>query len=165
MNWVIRPAKPDDAPAIADISNTLIRETLVTFNTVEKTPQELAETIAAQGERFLVGVQGDQVIGFANYFPFRGGPGYRHTQELTIHLAPAARRQGLGRGLIARLIAVARADGVHVLVSGISSANPNAIAFHAAQGFTEVGRMPEVGRKWDQWLDLVLMQKRLDGPA
>jgi phosphinothricin acetyltransferase len=59
------------------------------------------------------------------------------------------------------LEAHAKASGSHVIVAGISSANPRSITFHARRGFVEVGRMPEVGRKWDQWLDLILMQKRL----
>ena len=62
---------------------------------------------------------------------------------------------------MAALEDAARAEGVHVLIAGISSANPGAIVFHTALGFAEVGRMPEVGRKQGQWLDLVLMQKIL----
>ncbi len=161
MDWTIRPAKTEDAAEIAAISNALIRNTLITFTTDEKTPAQIARTIAEQGDRFIIGVRGDQILGFAHYFPFRSGPGYRHTQELTIHLGPAARRQGLGRALMTRLEEIARADGVHVLISGISSANPDAVTFHAAQGFEKVGHLPEVGRKQDQLLDLILMQKRL----
>jgi phosphinothricin acetyltransferase len=65
---------------------------------------------------------------------------------------------------MARLEDVARADDIRVLVAGVSGANAGAVAFHAAIGFREVGRMPKVGRKWGQWLDLVLMQKDLQNP-
>ena len=50
----------------------------------------------------------------------------------------------------------------HVMVAGIDADNLGSIAFHRALGFTEVARMPEVGRKFDRWLDLVLMQRILD---
>jgi len=36
---------------------------------------------------------------------------------------------------------------------------------HARAGFVEVARMPEVGRKFGRWLDLVFMQRILDAPG
>jgi phosphinothricin acetyltransferase len=62
---------------------------------------------------------------------------------------------------MARLQEVARAADVHVLVAGVSGENLVAIAFHRAIGFAEVARMPEVGRKFGRWMDLVLLQKAL----
>ncbi|WP_346728822.1 GNAT family N-acetyltransferase [Paroceanicella profunda] len=59
------------------------------------------------------------------------------------------------------LEAGARAQGLHALVGGVGSENTASLAFHRALGFTEVGRLPEVGRKFDRWLTLVLMQKLL----
>ena len=161
MAELIRQADLEDAEAIARIANDMIRDTLITFTNDEKTPAALRDVIGERGLRYLVAEIDGQVVGFATYGAFRGGQGYRHTAEHSVQLAPAAQGRGLGRRLMARLVDVARADGIHVLVAGVSGANPGGIAFHASLGFAEVGRMPQVGRKWGQWLDLVLMQKVL----
>lgn len=157
----IRQARAEDAAAIASITNAIIRDTLVTFTTDERSAESIAADIRSRGRAYLVAESDRRVVGFATYFPFRSGPGYAHCRELTIQLAPHARGRRLGRALMSALEATAQADSVHVLVAGISSANPDAVAFHAALGFAEVGRMPEVGFKWGQRLDLVLMQKIL----
>ena len=158
---IIRPAKSADIPAILAIWNPLVRETSVTFTTVEKTPDGLAADIAARGPAFLVAEAEGAVLGFASYGAFRSGPGYARTAEHTVILDAAARGRGVGRALVARLEDVAREAGLHVLVAGVSGENPGAIAFHKAIGFQEVARMPEVGRKFGRWMDLVLLQKRI----
>ncbi|MHC0053875.1 GNAT family N-acetyltransferase [Actibacterium sp. D379-3] len=165
---MIRAAGPGDIPAIMSIWNPVIRDTLITFNPQEKTAADLAHLLAAKadaGHPFLVAEAAGLVLGFATYGAFRSGAGYAHTMEHTVILAPAARGQGTGRALIAGLVAQARAAGAHSLIAGVSAANPGGVAFHAAVGFAEVARLPQVGRKFDQWLDLVLMQKFLDFPA
>ncbi len=158
---IIRPAQAADAADICRISNDIIRHSLITFTTMDRSPEATRQVIEAGEGAFLVAVEGDTVLGFASYGEFRKGPGYAHTKELSIQLAPQARGRGLGRKLMAELESRARAADVHVLVAGISSANPESVTFHAALGFSEVARMPEVGRKQGQWLDLILMQKIL----
>lgn len=158
---IIRPAMGADAPAIARITNAIIRESLITFTTDERSTTQITEDITVRGTGFLVAEHDGQVVGFATYAPFRAGPGYAQTREHSIQLSPDARGKGVGRALMHALEETARTDGVHVLVAGISSANPGAVAFHAALGFSQIGRMPEVGFKWGQRLDLVLMQKIL----
>jgi phosphinothricin acetyltransferase len=158
---ILRQADPRDIPQILAFWNPLIRETSVTFTTVEKTPETLAADIAARGAAFQVAEEAGRVLGFASYGTFRSGPGYAHTAEHTVILAPEARGRGVGRALMARLQEVARAADMHVLVAGVSGENLGAIAFHRAIGFAEVARMPEVGRKFGRWMDLVLLQKVL----
>ncbi|MFU8776858.1 MAG: GNAT family N-acetyltransferase [Roseovarius sp.] len=158
---ILRPAEPRDIAPILAFWNPLIRETSVTFTTLEKAPEALATDIAARGAAFQVAEDAGAVLGFATYGTFRSGPGYAHTAEHTVILAPEARGRGMGRALMTRLEEVARAADLHVLVAGVSGENAGAIAFHRAIGFAEVARMPEVGRKFGRWMDLMLLQKTL----
>ena len=156
---MITAATPSDARQIAAIWNIVIRDTVATFTTAEKTPQEIAEAMARQP--FFVARKGREITGFATYFQFRGGPGYARTMEHTIHIAAGARGCGTGRALLTHLEIHARAAGVHSLFAGISGENSDGIAFHTALGYVQAARLPQVGRKFGRWHDLVLMQKFL----
>ena len=160
---MIRDACAGDAPAVAALWNHFIRDTVVTFNATEKSVDEVRALIAArQIERcFVVAEWAGAVCGFATYDQFRGGVGYVHTMEHTIQLAPDAGGRGLGRALMAAVESHARTAGAHVMVAGVTAENTAGQAFHAALGYRLVGRMPEVGRKFGRWMDLVLMQKIL----
>ncbi|WP_264210229.1 GNAT family N-acetyltransferase [Leisingera thetidis] len=160
---IIRPARAEDAEAVCAIANWVIRDTLATFNSLEKTVAQVRDQIAAgRGSgSYLVAEQDGEILGHAHFFPFRPGPGYRFTAEHTIHLLPAAQGKGAGRRLMQALEAAAAAARVHVLIASVSSANPGAIAFHAALGYVETARMPELGCKHGRWLDTVFMQKIL----
>lgn len=160
----IRPAEARDAAAVAAIWNPVIRDTAITFTTLEKTPEGLAAAFAAsaaEDRAFLLAEEGGAVLGFATYGPFRGGPGYARTMEHTVILGPQARGRGVGRALMAAVEAHARARSIHSLWGGVSAENPDAVAFHRAIGFAEVARLPEVGFKFGRWMDLVLVQKIL----
>ena len=157
---ILRDATAADAEAIAAIWNREIRDGVSTFNTIEKELGAIKAAIATEAD-FLVAEDAGAAVGFATFGPFRGGPGYARTMEHTIYLAEAARSQGVGRALMAKLEVEARARGVHVLVAGVGGENGGGIAFHKAMGFVEVARMPQVGRKFGRWMDLVLLQKLL----
>ncbi len=158
---IIRVATSDDAPAIAAIWNHYIRHTAVTFNSQEKTDQDVAADIESKSGAFWVASDGDTIGGFATYGAFRGGVGYARTKEHTIQLDPAFSGRGAGRALMDVLCAHAKAQGIHSLWAGISEENPAGVAFHRAIGFEHVAILPEVGFKFDRWMDLVLMQKFL----
>lgn len=158
---MIRPATAADAPAIARIWNGLITASVATFNAVEYTDTQIAAMIADKataGHAFYVN---DPVTGFATYGQFRGGVGYAHTMEHTVHLSDAARGRGLGRALLTAVEDHARMNGTHAMLAGVSGENTAGLAFHAACGYVRAATLHQVGRKFGRWMDLVLMQKFL----
>lgn len=155
----VEPATTDDTDALTQIINDLITDTTATFTTVTKTPAGVNAQILKG--RFLVVKNAGEVVGYARYFPFRSGPGYAHVAEYSIALTRDAQGCGTGTMLLNALCDLARSDGIAHLIGAVSSDNAGAIRFHLAQGFQQVGRMPDAGRKWGQSLDLILMQKRL----
>ena len=161
---MIRAAHPDDAAAIADIQNALIRDTAVTFNSVEVAPEQVANDIG-QLPCFLVAEAGGRILGFASYRQFRRGIGYARAMEHTIALTPAACGQGTGRALIDSIEAHARAAGVGSMWAGVSGENPDGVNFHARLGYETVATLPKVGFKFGRWMDLVLMRKWLGDAA
>ena len=160
----IRQARSEDCAAILAFWNPVIRDSHATFNSEEKTPEMLVEDIRTKSTRdypFLVAEEAGNILGFATYSQFRASNGYRHTVEHTVIISPAAKGKGAGRALMLAIEDHARQRAVHSMFAGVSGRNPDGIAFHAALGYKEVARLPEVGRKFDLWYDLVLMQKFL----
>ncbi|MGB3316595.1 MAG: N-acetyltransferase family protein [Albidovulum sp.] len=160
---MVRPFAAQDSDAVLAIWNPIIRDTTVTFSSEERTPDTLAAMIAerrAAGREFIVAEDGG-LLGFASYSQFRGGNGYLHAMEHTIILAPKARGKGAGRALMTAIEDHARAGGAHTLFAGVSGENAEGVAFHGKMGFQTIATIPEVGRKFGRWLDLVLMMKNL----
>ena len=93
------------------------------------------------------------VRGYAYSSSYRPRPAYRPTRETSVYLDPEARGQGLGRALYDALLALLRDDGVHTVLAVIAQPNPASVALHVACGFERVGVLPEVGRKFDRWVD------------
>jgi len=156
---MIRPAAPQDAPAIAAIWNTAIRTSTATFTSVQKDIAEIEARIA-QGLVVVAGAPG-HLLGFATYGPFRAGPGYATVAEHSIYLSPEAQGKGVGRALLSALEDAARRAGIAALIAAIGGENPGAVAFHTACGFVQVGLLPKVGQKFGRRHDLILMQKAL----
>jgi phosphinothricin acetyltransferase len=162
----IRDATDDDLPAITDLYNALIATTTVAWREEPSTFEEQSQALAARraaGYPTLVAEDGGEVLGYTCLTTFRGKgfTGYGHTAELSVHVRGDRHGRRIGSTLIEALVDRARADGLHVLVAAVDADNDASIRFHEALGFETVARMPEVGRKFDRWLTLVLLQKVL----
>lgn len=160
----IGAATEAETPAIAALFNHEIRTGVALWNTAERTDAEMAawraERLAAGCPVLAARAEG-RLVGYGSFGAFRPHDGYLHTVEHSLYVAPEAQGRGVGRALLAALTAEARAQRRHVMIGGAASENLASIALHEAFGFVEVARMPEVGRKFDRWLTLVLMQKTL----
>jgi phosphinothricin acetyltransferase len=162
---LIRPSRDEDLDAITRIYGHHVLHGTGTFET---TPPTLAEMttrradVLGKGLPWLVAEEGGQVLGFAYGNWFKPRPAYRFSVEDSIYMDPAAHRQGLGRALLAELLAALERTGTRKVMAVIGdSANAGSIGVHRALGFEPVGVVQSCGWKFGRWLDIVLMQKTL----
>jgi L-amino acid N-acyltransferase YncA len=151
----VRRAEPADLPRIAAIYDDQVRTAISTFD-LEPPPLSYWEARLSStepGDHLLVADSDDGVVGYAYSSSYRPRPAYARTREVSVYLDAAARGQGLGRQLYDNLLGRLRADGVHQVLAVIALPNDASEALHRACGFTRVGVLPEVGWKFDRWID------------
>jgi phosphinothricin acetyltransferase len=161
---IVRPASPADAVAIASLLNAFVTTTTIEWTDTLQTAESVVEWLD-QHESVLVADDCGDVVGVAAFGWFRDvvkRPGYRFTVENTVHVREDRWGSGVGRELMRALVDEARAGGKHTMVAAIDGSNEASIRFHERLGFVEVARMPQIGAKFGRWLDLVLLQLRLD---
>lgn len=164
MSFVIRRARSADLPTITDIYNAAGVGTTASYDLDPVTVEDRAAWLAkhaAKDHPVLVLAADGVVVGYANYGTFRDKAGYAHTVEHSVYIRDGYRASGGGRMLMNALIDHARGHGVHAMLGFVDADNAHSIDFHRRLGFVEVARMPEVGRKFDRWLDVVIMQLTL----
>jgi phosphinothricin acetyltransferase len=164
---VIGAAGAADLGRVAEIFAHYVTHSVVTFETEPPTVadwQARLDALAGSGLPFLVARAGGEVAGYGYVSPWRPKPAYRHTVEDTVYLAPGATGRGLGRMLLAELLARAGQAGARQMVAVIADAGADSeasIALHRALGFDHAGRLTAVGHKHGRWIDTVLMQRGL----
>lgn len=165
---LIRPSTDADVPAMAAIYAKAVLTGRASFEIEAPDDTEIARRradVLAKGLPWLAAEADGQLLGYAYASPFRPRPAYRYTLEDSIYVHEAARGRGIGRLLLAELLARCEAWGARQMIAAIGDSNNRAsIAVHAAAGFVPVGTYRNVGRKFDEWLDVVLMQRTL-GPG
>ena len=165
---LIRPSGPNDVAAMAEIYRAHVLRGSGTFEIDPPTVDEFARRrtdVVSRGWPWLVAQLRGQVKGFAYAAPFRPRPAYRYCLEDSIYVAEDCVGRGLGRLLLAELLALCESRGARQMLAVIGdSGNQASIALHASLGFEPAGAIHAAGWKFDRWLDVVLMQKAL-GPG
>lgn len=161
----IRPARPENAPALAAIYGHHVLHGFGTFEEEPPIEEEMGrrlDSVLAAGLPYLVAETAGRIVGFAYAVQFRPRAAYRFTVEDSVYVDPESVGQGVGRALLSRLIADCEALGKRRMIAVIGdSANHASIGVHAALGFDHAGLIPAAGFKHGRWVDIVLMHRAL----
>ena len=173
MTLAVRPATPDDLPAILDIYNHAVLHSTATADyephTLDMRTKWYAERTAAGFPIFVAteaaavsDAHAEAVVGWSAYGLYHSRVGYRFTVENSVYVAHDQRGRGVGKALLAPLLEHAQAHGFHAMLASIDSENEASLRLHSAYGFEPVARLKQTVFKFDRWLDVIYMQKIFD---
>ncbi len=163
----IRLADPDrDAAAVAAIYQPSVEGGLASFEEVAPDAAEVASRMRRTLERtpWLVADEDAVVIGYAYAGPHHARPGYRWSVNISVYVADAARRRGVGRALYDELLSILRRQGFVNVYAGITLPNPASVALHEGIGMRRIGVYERVGFKLGAWHDVAWYGLRLTDP-
>jgi L-amino acid N-acyltransferase len=173
----IREATGVDLAAIDAIYNHYVQTSTSTFQVDPTTPEERRAWFAAHGPDHPVvvfeedddaaarldgpRVAGGRITGWASLNRYHPREAYGRTVELSVYVRHDRHRRGVGRALMNELMSRARASGHHVILAQVAADQEPSLRLHRSFGFQDVGRLREVGFKFDRWLDVIVMDRIL----
>jgi phosphinothricin acetyltransferase len=159
----VRLATIDDAEAIRAIYNAEVLESTVTFDLVARTLEDQQQWLDnhSGAHPAVVAVDGGTIVGFGSLSEYKPRPAYRTSVEDSVYVHRGHQGRGVGRLLLSSLIGLAVDHGFHAVFARIVGGHDASIALHEKCGFETIGTEREVGRKFNQWLDVVIMQRLL----
>ena len=155
---IIKEYEAAYAAEIAAIYNQHVRETTVSFETIDVTPAEMGQRLEAIAADYPCLICVDdatgRLAGYAYAHKWKEKAAYDTTAETTVYVAEGYQHCGVGRKLMEQLIADCRESGLHALIACITADNLVSCRFHEKLGFEKVSEFRQVGRKFDRWLDV-----------
>lgn len=164
----LRPARPEDAAAIAAIYAPYVLTGTVSFESDAPDARTMRNRMNASDGLYpwLVATNGeengDAVLAYAYASKFRERPAYRYVVETSIYVSGPVQGQGVGKLLYRALVDTLRKQGFVQAVSVISLPNDYSINLHEATGFRRQGVLRELGFKQGRWIDVGFWQCELN---
>jgi len=162
----VRLAEPADAESVRRIYNAEVVGSTATFDLRPRTPEEQAAWMAEHEGTYPVVVAVDDagtVLGFGSLSTYRDRPSYATTVENSVYVDAAHRGAVVGRIVLEELVRLGTLHGFHSMIARVGGDNTASIALHEACGFVQVGVEREIGRKFNRWLDVAVLQRMLGG--
>ena len=159
----IRPARPDDAAAIAEIYNEGIRGRAATFETEERTPADVAAWFASPRHPVLVAEDpsSGEVLGWARASEHSSRPCYAGIAEISAYVRNSAHGRGVGTALMREFVPACGRAGFWKLVSRLFPENAASRAMCRRHGFREVGTYERHARLDGVWRDVIIVERHL----
>ncbi len=165
MTLSLRPATLNDIAAITAIYGYQVKNGTASWELTPPNRDEMRKRMSAildAGYPYLVSEVNGVVLGYSYASSYRPRPGYRFTCENSVYVDPSQQRKGIAKLLLTELIARCAAQGLRQMIAVIGdSENAASIRLHESVGFVRVGLLPNIGYKFDRWLDSVIMQRAL----
>ena len=165
QSTTLRLASLGDAEQIRQIYNHEVTNTLATFDLVPRSLADQQRWIADRNGAFAAIVAVDtevdasgEIVGFGSLSPYKERAAYRTSVEDSVYVRRDRNGQGIGKQIVTELLHMAAASGFHAVFARITATSEASIALHKSCGFELVGIEREVGRKFNKWLDVALMQ-------
>jgi L-amino acid N-acyltransferase YncA len=158
----VRPAVPGDAPRIAEIYNEGIRGRGATFETRERTPDDVLAWLGEPRHPVLVAEAEGGVMGWVAASAYRPRECYAGIAEFSVYVAAEARGRRIGDALMAAFLPACENAGVWKVLSRIFPENTASLALCARHGFRRVGVYERHGRLDGEWRDVVIVERLLE---
>ena len=142
---LLRDMRVEDWPAVAAIYQEGIDAGHATF---ESTAPDWDAFNASRlpAHRHVAITDVGEVLGWAAVSPVSSRPAYAGVVEHSVYVTAAARGLGVGKALLAELIASTEAAGIWTIQSSIFPENTASLRLHEKAGFTAVGRRERIAR-------------------
>ena len=163
----IRSITLEDAPELVMIYAPYVEKTAITFEYQVPTIEEFEGRIERILQRFpyLVAEEDGHVLAYAYASTYYDRSAYDWAVEVSVYVDQVHRGQGLGSRLYEALESELEARGYLRFLACIALPNPTSIALHEKRGYVKVAHFPKIGYKFDQWHDIVWMQKTIEVPV
>ena len=156
-----RPANVADAPRIAAIYNDGIHDRIATFETLERSAEDLVPWLEDARYPFLVAEWAGEVVGWVAASQYRPRACYAGVAEFSVYVGRDRRGTGLGRTLMDAFLPACAAAGYWKVLSRVFPENRASRALLAACGFREVGVYEKHARLDGIWRDVVIVERLL----
>jgi L-amino acid N-acyltransferase YncA len=161
----VRPATAADVPAITRISNEGISGRTATFETRERTPDEVRGWLDDPRHPVLVAEADGRVVGWVAASTYRPRECYAGIAEFSVYVAGSARGRRVGDALLAEFLPACEAAGLWKVLSRIFPENHASRRLCARHGFREVGTYARHARLDGAWRDVVIVERTLGEAA